>query len=130
MKLISGLAAVALAASALASPASAATGAPSPAPARAATGWLATQLTDGVIHNGAYDFDDLGMTMDIGLSMDEVGGDQALLRQLRSSLSTRVGEYAAPGAGERYSGALAKSLVFSQTSGADQRTYGGYDLVT
>ena len=134
MKLISGLAAVALAATTLAQPASAATDVPAPAAARAGTAWLATQLTDGVIHNDAFDFDDLGMTMDIGLSMDEVGGDQALVRQLRSSLSTRVEEYVTGGSfGDpsfRLAGELAKSLVFAQATGADPRTYGGFDLVT
>ena len=134
MKLISGLAAVALAATTLAQPAAAATDVPAPAAARAGTAWLATQLTDGVIHNDTYDFDDLGMTMDIGLSMDEVGGDQALVRQIRSSLSTRIGEYVTGGSfGDpsfRLAGELAKSLVFAQASGADPRTYGGYDLLT
>jgi hypothetical protein len=105
------------------------TNVPAPGAAHAGTGWLATQLTDGVIHNATYDYDDLGMTMDIGLSMDEVGGDQALVRQLRASLSTRIQEYAAPEPTERYSGALAKSLVFAQVSGADPATYGGLDLV-
>jgi hypothetical protein len=113
----------------LAPAAQAATDVPPTSAARAGTGWLATQLTDGVIHNDTYDFDDLGMTMDIGLSMDEVGGDQALVRQIRSALSTRVQEYAAPSPTERYSGSLAKSLVFAQVSGADPRSYGGLDLV-
>jgi hypothetical protein len=130
---LSGLA-LTIAASALAQPllapaAQAATDVPATSAARAGTGWLATQLTNGVIHNDTYDFDDLGMTMDIGLSMDEVGGDQAMVRQIRSALSTRIAEYAAPSAGERYSGSLAKSLVFAQVSGADPRTYGGLDLV-
>ncbi len=133
MKLTSGLAAIVLATTALAqpllSPAAAATDVPAPAAARAGTAWLATQLTDGVIHNNAYDFDDLGLTMDIGLSMDEVGGDQALVRQIRSALSTRVQEYAAPAPTERYSGSLAKSLVFAQVSGVDPDGYGGLNLV-
>jgi hypothetical protein len=134
MKLISGLAAVVLAATTLAPPAAAATDVPSTGAARAGTAWLATQLTDGVIHNDTYDFDDLGMTMDIGLSMDQVGGDQALVRQIRSSLSTRIEEYVTGGQyGDpsfRLAGELAKSLVLAQVSGADPRTYGGYDLVT
>lgn len=133
MKLISGLAAVALATTVLAPPA-AATDVPSPAPARAGTGWLATQLTDGVIHNPNFGgFDDLGMTLDIGLSMDEVGGDQALVRQLRSAMSTRIDDYVTGGSfGKpeyRLAGELGKALVFAQVSGADPRTYGGYDLV-
>ena len=123
------VAATALAQPLLAPAAQAATDVPATSAARAGTGWLATQLTNGVIHNDTYDFDDLGMTMDIGLSMDEVGGDQAMVRQIRSSLSSRVQEYAAPSATERYSGALAKSLVFAQVSGADPRAYGGLDLV-
>jgi len=123
------VAATALAQPLLAPAAQAATDVPATSAARAGTGWLATQLTNGVIHNDTYDFDDLGMTMDIGLSMDEVGGDQAMVRQIRSALSTRIAEYAAPSAGERYSGSLAKSLVFAQVSGADPRTYGGLDLV-
>ena len=123
------IAATALAQPLLAPAAQAATDVPATSAARAGTGWLATQLTDGIIHNDTYDFDDLGMTMDIGLSMDEVGGDQAMVRQIRSALSTRIQEYAAPSATERYSGSLAKSLVFAQLSGADPRTYGGLDLV-
>jgi hypothetical protein len=134
---LSGLA-LTIAASALGQPllapaASAATDVPATDAARAGTGWLATQLTNGVIHNDTYDFDDLGMTMDIGLSMDEVGGDQALVRQIRSSLSSRVEEYVTGGQyGDpsfRLAGELAKSLVFAQVSGADPRAYGGYDLV-
>jgi hypothetical protein len=123
------VAATALAQPLLAPAAQAATDVPATSAARAGTGWLATQLTNGVIHNDTYDFDDLGMTMDIGLSLDEVGGDQAMVRQIRSALSTRIEEYAAPAPTERYSGSLAKSLVFAQVSGADPRTYGGLDLV-
>lgn len=127
------VAATALGQPLLAPAASAATDAPATSAARAGTGWLATQLTNGVIHNDTYDFDDLGMTMDIGLSMDEVGGDQAMVRQIRSSLSSRVEEYVTGGQyGDpsfRLAGELAKSLVFAQVSGADPRTYGGYDLV-
>ena len=107
------VAATALAQPLLAPAAQAATDVPATSAARAGTGWLATQLTDGVIHNDTYDFDDLGMTMDIGLSMDEVGGDQAMVRQIRSSLSTRVQEYAAP------SSTAPPSATPSETPSAD-----------
>lgn len=116
----------------LATPAGAATDVPAPAAARAGSAWLATQLTDGVVHNDTFDFDDLGMTMDLGLAMDEVG-DLAMVRQLRSTLSTRVGEYVTGGdfgkPEYRLAGELAKSLVFAQVSGAAPSTYGGFDLV-
>lgn len=114
----------------LSAPATAAPADPASSAARSATGWLATQLTDGLVINPNYpDFPDYGLTADIALSMDEVGGDQALVRQVRQALSSRIDDYAAPSAGERYSGALAKSLVFAQVSGADPRSYGGFDLV-
>ena len=138
MKLISGLAAVALAATTLAQPllvpASAATDVPSPPPARLATSWLGVQLTNGVIHNPNYGgFDDYGLTLDFGLSMDEVGGDQALVRQIRRAMEPRIASYVSDvdydAPEHRYSGSLAKSLVFAQVAGADPRGYGGFDLV-
>lgn len=114
--------------------ATAATDLPAPAPARAGTGWLATQLTDGLIYNPNFGgFNDYGLTLDIGVSMDEVGGDQALVRQIRQAMSSRIASYVSDvdyGAPEnRYSGSLAKSLVFAQATGADPRSYGGFDLV-
>lgn len=132
MKLISG--ALAVAATLLAQPAYAATDVPAPAPAREGSAWLATQLTNGVIYNPNFGgFDDYGLTLDIGISMDEVGGDQALVRQIRQAMSTRVASYAtgvdygAPN--DLYSGSFAKALVFAEASGADVRNYGGFDLV-
>lgn len=136
--IFSGLA-LAVATTALAQPllapaAMAATDVPAPAAARAGTAWLATQLTDGVIHNPNYGgFDDYGLTLDIGVSMDEVGSDQALVRQIRTAMAAKVDnyvtgvDYGTPD--ERYSGPLAKSLVFAQVSGAEPRAYGGFDLV-
>lgn len=127
------VAATALAQPLLAPAAQAAPDAPATGSARAGTGWLATQLTDGVIHNDQYDFDDYGLTVDIGISMDEVGGDQALVRQIRQAMASRVDSYVSDvdyGSPDNlYSGSLAKVLVFAQVSGADPRAYGGYDLV-
>lgn len=118
----------------LSAPATAAPADPASSAARSATGWLATQLTDGVIRNPNFGgFDDYGLTVDIALSMDEVGGDQALVRQIRQAMSSRVASYATgvdygvPS--DLYSGSFAKALVFAQVSGADARAYGGFDLV-
>ncbi|MBS2937284.1 hypothetical protein KDN32_05975 [Nocardioides sp. J2M5] len=118
----------------LTAPATAAATDPASSAARSGTGWLATQLTDGVIHNPNFGgFDDYGLTVDIALSMDEVGGDQALVRQVRQAMSTRVASYATgvdygvPD--DLYSGSFAKALVFAEVSGADPRAYGGFDLV-
>lgn len=128
------IAATALGQPLLAPAASAATDVPATSAARAGTGWLATQLTSGIVHNDQFDFDDYGLTVDIGISMDEVGGDQALVRQIRQAVGPHVDsyvsgvDYGAPD--DLYSGSLAKALVFAQVSGADARSYGGYDLVS
>ena len=135
---LAGLA-LTVAASALAQPllapaAQAATDVPATSAARASTGWLATQLTSGIVHNDQFAFDDYGLTVDIGISMDEVGGDQALVRQIRQAVGPHVDSYVSGvdyGVPEDlYSGSLAKALVFAQVSGADARSYGGYDLVS
>ncbi len=128
------VAATALTPPLLAPAAVAATEVPAPATARAGIGWLATQLTNGVIRNPNFGgFDDFGLTLDIGLSMDEVGGDQALVRQIRTAMAPKIASYVTDvdyGAPEnRYSGSLSKSLVFAQVTGADPRAYGGFDLV-
>lgn len=118
----------------LSTPATAVSTDPSSSAARSGTGWLATQLTDGVIHNPNFGgFDDYGLTVDIALSMDEVGGDQALVRQVRQAMSSRVASYATGvdygSPDDVYSGSFAKALVFAEVSGADPRAYGGFDLV-
>ncbi len=40
---------------------------PRPTPADRAGNWLESQLTEGLIHNGQYDFDDFGLTADTGM---------------------------------------------------------------
>lgn len=123
---------VASATTALAVPAQADTPrAPAPPAAGAGVSWLATQLTDGVVE-GEWG-PDYGLTADIALSMDQVGGEAGLVRQIRASMADKIASYTTGadfGAPEdRYSGAMAKSLVLAQVAGADPRAYGGFDLV-
>lgn len=107
---------------------------PAPPAASAAVSWLATQLTNGVVHNDAWGSDDYGLTADIALSMDQVGSEPGIVRQLRQAMAEHVDSYTtgadfgAPD--DVYSGAVAKSLVLAQVSGADPRAYGGFDLVS
>ena len=54
-----------------ATPASAAE--PDPTPVSHGADWLAGQLTDGLMHNDQFDFDDLGLTTDTGLAMASLG---------------------------------------------------------
>jgi hypothetical protein len=102
------------------------------APADRGGEWLQTQLTDGIVHNDEFDFDDLGLTADVGLAFAALGQRPAM-RRVRNALAGRVDSYTtgadfgAPG--EIYAGATAKLTVLAQVSGADARSYGGVDVV-
>lgn len=92
-----------------------------------ATGWLVTQLTEGRFHNGQYDYDDWGLTVD-GLFALAADPD-------RSRASARVGravrnhvdDYTVFG-GDRSAGATAKTLVAAEVLEADVQHFGGNNL--
>ena len=104
-------------------------------PAQTAAGWLATELTNGLMHNPNFGgFDDYGLTIDAAFAIDAIGGNGAVIRQVRTALAPKVGsyvEYPANGAGDLHqsAGPLAKALVFAQIAGADGTSYGGRNLV-
>lgn len=105
-----------------------------PAPAENAAGWLATELTNGLMHNPNFGgFDDYGLTIDAGFAFDAIGTNDAVVRQIRTALAPKVAsyttgvDYGAPG--DIFSGASAKALVWAQVSGADAASYGGTNLV-
>lgn len=127
------LAVPALALSALAvspAPASAAAGT-DPAPATAAGTWLYGQLTDGLVHNQQYDFDDYGLTIDAGLALHAVGAPEAAVDAISDAIAANIDAYVAPGYGTNLSaGGTAKALVLATAAGADPASYGGRDLVT
>jgi len=116
---------------AVAPSAQAAQAAPDPAPAAASAGWLAGQLTDGVLHNDQYDFDDYGLSIDAALALHAVGGQDAAVQAVSDRLAANIAEYAAPAKyGTNVSaGGTAKALVLAQAAGDDPASYGGADLV-
>lgn len=114
------MAAVALSVTTLAAPAHA-------APDDSAARWLKGELTDGLMYNDFYAFNDIGLTIDTGIALDELG-QRRKVRRIRRAVAPEVSGYTAPGE-ERYSGATAKALVWAQTAGANARSYGGVDLV-
>jgi hypothetical protein len=135
MKLISGLAAVALATTALAQPASAATTPVSPS--RIAGDWIATQLTDGLAV-GDYGID-AGLSIDAGLAFDAIG-DTARAGSVADSIgATLVTSDAFPYGYTQsdegtqvgyYANATAKAAAFTQRVGRDPRTaYADVDLI-
>ncbi len=115
---------------ALAPSAQAASVAPDPAPAAASAAWLAGQLTDGVLHNDQYDFDDYGLSIDAALALHAVGGQDAAVQAVSDRLAADLDAYTRPGYGTVLSaGGTAKALVLAQAAGDDPTAYGGTDLV-
>ena len=141
MKLISGLAAVALAATTLAAaqPASAATPVP---PTQLAADWSAGQLTDGLVM-GQYGAD-VGLSIDAGLAFDALGRTadadrvaDAIADRLVTSESNPYGYVASDEFDNDgnlvdgyYANATAKAAAFTQRVGRDAATaYPAVDLI-
>jgi hypothetical protein len=110
----------------LTSPASAATydGKPTAAGAR----WLSSQLTDGVVHNEQFDFDDWALTIDFTLGLDAAGRKPALVEQLTTKIADNVTSYTEP-FGDTYAGNLGKAAVLAIVGHRDPRSFGGQDLI-
>ena len=107
--------------------------APDPTPARFGSGWLVGELTGGLIHNEQFDFDDYGLSIDVALGIDEVGGRETNVQQITTAVAAGVRTYVT-GAGfgepnDRYAGATGKSIVLAQAAGRDPRAFGGVNLV-
>lgn len=98
------------------------------------TAWLKSQLSDGVVHNDQYDFDDLGLTADVAFALDAVGGQDATVDDIVATMEpvARAAWYTSTfeGTTTTYTGSLAKLLVLVQTAGGDPESYGGENLVT
>ena len=116
--------------------ASAAPAEPASDPSAAAVGggWLAGQLSDGLLE-GPFG-PDYGLTIDAALGLDAAGGREASVQTIASAMAARVGQYVAYGytyEGVDYSGevagATAKALTLAQTADRDPATFGGVDLV-
>ncbi len=102
---------------------------PSSPAGRGAT-WLAGQLNKhGIIHNGAFDFDDYGLTIDTGLALKTIGGHTKDVQRTRTALSKHVKGYTTFGDAE-YAGNDAKLLAFAQATGGGIRDFGGRNLLS
>ena len=126
------LAAPALTISALAATSSPASAAADPAPAAASTTWLTAQLTDGLIHNDQYEFDDLGLSADVAFGLAAVGQDDTV-HDIVSAIEPRAQAewYTSTylGVTTTYAGSLAKAAALAETAGDDPTQFGGQDLI-
>lgn len=107
-------------------------GQPEVGPSTRAVDWLSGELTDGLVHNRADDFDDYGLTADVAMAFATTG-DQQSAEEVWARLAEEVDGYTT-GADfgqpkDVYAGSVAKLLTLTEVVGADPSDIGGVDLV-
>ena len=84
---------------------------------------------DGRIHNGQFDFDDWGLTIDTAFALAAAGGDHRRCRgthgRHRAQLLRRLRRSSGD---ERYAGAMAKTLLARRRARAEPTHFGGHNL--
>jgi hypothetical protein len=92
-----------------------------------AASWQASQLSRGRIHNGQFGFDDWGLTVDTGLMLAADGSQQAKLARLQRTVRNHYADYTGKG-GEKYAGAVAKTLVLVRVLRKNPRDFGSANV--
>lgn len=105
-----------------------------PLPANQAAGWLKDQLTNGIVHNDQYDFDDIGLSADFAYALAAVGGQDASVNGIVDAIEPRAHDewYTSTynGVTTTYGGSIAKLMALVQQTGGNPRSFGGHDLLT
>lgn len=104
------------------------------APAPAATndystgsaGWLAGQLTNGVVHNGQYNVDDYGLSLDVYFALSALGYPGRATPILQA-LESHVNDYIEFD-GSTSAGAAGKLLSAVEKQGGSPTSFGGVNL--
>jgi hypothetical protein len=123
------VAAAALLAGLASAPAGAAP-APDPKPVAQGAGWLSSQLTKNLVHNEQFQFDDIGLSIDVALGLDASGKKASVVKAVTKAVAENVAFYVGDGDQGIYAGATAKAAVLAETQGKNPRSFGGLDLVT
>ncbi|GAA1476165.1 hypothetical protein GCM10009623_06110 [Nocardioides aestuarii] len=92
--------------------------------------WLTTQLDENsVVYNEQFGgFEDLGLTIDVGLALQRVGGHDSDVAAVRDAMSTRVDAYTTFG-DDVYANSAAKLMTFAQRTGNGAgKKFGGVNL--
>lgn len=124
----------ALALAGLAATSAPAQAAADPAPSNAAASWLESQLTDGIVHNDQFGFDDIALSADVGFALAAFGGHDATVDQITAAIEPRAHDewytYTDGSTTTLYAGSLAKTAAYADAVGADPTSFGGHDLVS
>ena len=78
--------------------------------------WIASQVHHGRIHNGQFDFDDWGLTLDAYLALVATDRHPKKARHVIKTVSRHVERYVQLN-GDYYAGAVAKSLLARKVAG-------------
>ena len=100
----------------------------------AGASWLESQLTNGIVHNTQYNFDDYGLSIDVGMALKAVGGHAGTVSAIATALAPGAHDnyYTSTfqGVTTTYAGSVAKMALYAQQAGASATNYGGQDLIT
>jgi hypothetical protein len=100
-------------------------------PAAQSARWLNKQLTDGLVHNDQFDFDDYGLSIDVGIALGELELPQSA-KQVSKAVAKNIDSYTTGvdfGSNDIYASPTAKAAAFAQVTGANPKNYGGVDLI-
>ena len=125
---VAAVVAVATAATMLATAPAGAASPYDPKPTKAGAGWLSGQLTDGLVHNEQFDFDDIGLSIDVALGLDAAGKKPKVVKAITKAVAKNVASYTSfpPSV---FAGATAKAAVLALEQGKNPHSFGGVDLV-
>ena len=99
-----------------------------PKPTQSGAAWLSDQVTDGLVHNEQYDFDDVGLSIDVALGLDAAGQQPKVVKAITKAVAKNVSFYTSF-APSIYAGATAKAAVLALSQDKDPHAFGGVDLV-
>ena len=99
-----------------------------PTPTKSGAAWLSDQVTDGLVHNEQYDFDDVGLSIDVALGLDAAGKKPTVVKAITKAVAKNVAFYTAF-APSVYAGPTAKAAVLALSQDKDPHAFGGVDLV-
>jgi len=97
--------------------------------------WLAGELTDGLIHNNQYAFDDYGLTLDVLMALQEADTQGSKQDAIVSAMRTNIKNYVynspstAPSGGV-WAGSASKALIAVQAAEKNDEDFGGVNLVS
>src|SRR3954465_660055 len=91
--------------------------------AKSAGAWLDSQVTRGRIHNGQFDIDDWGLTIDTAFALAAAGGPGKTRRNMTTAIQRHYFKNYGTFRGDKFAGSMAKSLVAAEVLGKNPRKF-------